>query len=306
MIINLFTKTFLLNDKETTSKKDFVHKDSLFTGFDNPIENMYAMTSPDATMEAILARIKRRREGSFYFIEASRKNVYKYWLPLYFYCLGFTNTDSTELYYLLYNILVHQVAFKKELHDIFGIYFGERTRLLWEYPHGLIKNSINDLVSRFGPEPKIVCEDYLREIPAEYFVNMVGKNIIADQKFNNFRIFDIAAAYLKVRQYIFNSNQENNKAAREVLDIFDNEHYMRFDDMLINNPELEDKLKKLFVEFDFLEYIPLFTHDMKEYISLDTRMGYSAMGLFKYNKALATYIEKIGYTIPTKLGRKKR
>ena len=135
---------------------------------------------------------------------------------------------------------------------------------------------------------------------------MVGKNTIADQKFNNFRIFDIAAAYLKVRQYLFNSNQENNLVAREVLDIFDNEHHMRFDDMLINNPELEDKLKKLFTEFDFIEYIPLFTHDMAEYISLDTRMGYSAMGLFKYNNDLAKYIKDIGYTIPTKLGCKKK
>ena len=30
------------------------------------------------------------------------------------------------------------------------------------------------------------------------------------------------------------------------------------------------------------------------------------MGLFKYNKYLAKYIEKSGYEIPTKLGYKKK
>ena len=92
---------------------------------------------------------------------------------------------------------------------------------------------------------------------------MVGKNSIADEKFNYFRLYDIAAAYYKVRQYIFNSNQENNPVAKRVTNIFDSNNKLWFADFIIKFPELEDELKDLFREFDFNEYIPLFTKDMK-------------------------------------------
>ena len=132
--------------------------------------------------------------------------------------------------------------------------------------------------------------------------NMIGKNKIADKKFNNFRVFDIIEALLKVRLYLFNTGRDKEKKARETFDIFDNNDKYRYDDLLYKYPEIEDNIKDLFKYYEFNEYLPLLNKDLNEYIKLNTKMGYSAMGLFKYNKYLSSYIQSINYKIPTTIG----
>ena len=145
-------------------------------------------------------------------------------------------------------------------------------------------------------------EELLNEIPAEYFINMIGKNKIADRKFNNFRIYDIIEALLKVRLYLFNTRRDKEKKARETFDIFDNNDKYNYKDLIIKYPEIEDNIKDLFEYYEFNEYIPLLNKNLNEYIKLNTKMGYSAMGLFKYNKYLSSYIQSINYKIPTIIG----
>ena len=304
MIINLLTKTFLL-DKQNISKdiKTDIHPGYKFTGQKYPYENLASITTPENTLEAIATRIRRYREGSFYFISEDSNNIYGYWLPIYLYCLGFSlKRDIISIFRALVD---HDALFKEELDNVFSIDVKTETKFPYIRENSTMTYKVvRHFLERYG-DGEITFKDVIKEIPAEFFINMVGKNSIADEKFNYFRLYDIAAAYLKVRQYIFNSNQENNPVAKRVTNIFDSNNKLWFADFIIKFPELEDELKDLFREFDFNEYIPLFTKDMKIYIDLNTRMGYSAMGLFKYNKYLASYLKKINYEIPTKLGYKK-
>ena len=120
MIINLLTKTFLL-DKQNICKESKVsfHSGDKFTGQKDPYLNISSITTPDATLEAIFTRINRNREGSFYFIYDSTDNIYSYWFPIYLYCLGFSL--KRDIISIFRAIVDHDTLFKDELDNVFSI-----------------------------------------------------------------------------------------------------------------------------------------------------------------------------------------
>ena len=238
--------------------------------------------------------IKEKRVGSFFFIPLNIDDIYTIAIPLYLFLL---NLKPTKIYFE--SILDHYDLFKNTIQRCYGF-----TNINEDRKNEMIDKSIEEYenLSKQYEYKNIDNEELLNEIPAEYFINMIGKNKIADKKFNNFRVFDIIEALLKVRLYLFNTGRDKEKKARETFDIFDNNDKYRYDDLLYKYPEIEDNIKDLFEYYEFNEYLPLLNRDLNEYIKLNTKMGYSAMGLFKYNKFLSSYIQSINYKIPTIIG----
>lgn len=293
MIINLFTKTFLIDD---SSLKNSTNEIQFHDGKDFIEYNIYRDQSyhpSDALYDTFLKIKSNYDSSSFYFINDSKDNILKYWLPLYFYTLDIY--PEKELMDIIYN---HSYKFNSVLFGYLGIY-NQKDKIEDNDLH-----IIQDIVSGYKmnyEDKEITNEDLLRAIPAEYFINMIDDNSIAYEKYNNFRIFDIIEALRKVRYYIFNSGLDDTK--EEVFRILDNCKKI-YDDMIKQYPLLEDMIKKLFKKYNFDDYIPLLTKDMNEYLELNTKMGYSSFSVFKYNKDLANYIKSTGYTIPTEIGRK--
>lgn len=289
MIMNLFTKSFLIDIQDIQSIKNSelitFNETILISGQDyHPLDKIIDF----------LKVIKEKRVGSFFFIPLNIDDIYNIAIPLYLFSL---NLKPTKIYFE--SILDHYDLFKGMLHQCYGF-----TNINENKNNEMIDKSIEEYenLSKQYDYKNIDNEELLNEIPAEYFINMIGKNKIADKKFNNFRVFDIIEALLKVRLYLFNTGRDKEKKARETFDIFDNNDKYRYDDLLYKYPEIEDNIKDLFEYYEFNEYLPLLNKDLNEYIKLNTKMGYSAMGLFKYNKFLSSYIQSINYKIPTTIG----
>lgn len=290
MIMNLFTKSFLIDNKNIQNIKNLniynSNKTILISNQDyHPLDRIIDL----------LNIIKEKRIGSFFFIPEKIDDIFDTIIPLYLFSL---NLKPDKNYFD--SILDHFDLFKNIFYQSYGITNIDEDKIKNE----LIYHSIEeyDNLSKQYEYKNISNEELLNEIPAEYFINMIGKNKIADKKFNNFRIFDIVEALLKVRLYLFNTGRDKEKKARETFDIFDNNDKYRYDDLLYKYPEIEDNIKDLFEYYEFNEYLPLLNRDLNEYIKLNTKMGYSAMGLFKYNKYLSSYIQSINYKIPTTIG----
>lgn len=290
MIMNLFTKSFLIDIQDIQSIKNLelytLNEIILISGQDyHPLDKVIDF----------LKVIKEKRIGSFFYIPTDIDDIFIKVIPLYLFSL---NLKPTKEYFE--SILDHYDLFKDILHKCYGITNTNEDKVKNE----LIVKSIEEYeeINKHYEYRNIDNEELLNEIPAEYFINMIGKNKIADKKFNNFRVFDIIEALLKVRLYLFNTGRDKEKKARETFDIFDNNDKYRYDDLLYKYPEIEDNIKDLFEYYDFNEYLPLLNRDLNEYIKLNTKMGYSAMGLFKYNKFLSSYIQSISYNIPTTIG----
>ena len=289
MIMNLFTKSFLIDIQDIQSIKNSklitFNETTLISGQDyHPLDKVIDF----------LKVIKEKRVGSFFFIPLNIDDIYTIAIPLYLFSL---NLKPTKIYFE--SILDHYDLFKDTIHQCYGF-----TNINENKNNEMIDKSIEEYynLSKQYEYKNIDNEELLNEIPAEYFINMIGKNKIADKKFNNFRIFDIIEALLKVRLYLFNTGRDKEKKARETFDIFDNNDKYRYDDLLYKYPEIKDNIKDLFEYYEFNEYLPLLNKDLNEYIKLNTKMGYSAMGLFKYNKFLSSYIQSINYKIPTTIG----
>lgn len=289
MIMNLFTKSFLIDIQDIQSIKNSelitFNETILISGQDyHPLDKVIDF----------LKVIKEKRVGSFFFIPLNIDDIYIIAIPLYLFSL---NLKPTKTYFE--SILDHYDLFKDMLQRCYGF-----TNINEDRKNEMINKSIEEYenLSKQYDYKNIDNEELLNEIPAEYFINMIGKNKIADKKFNNFRVFDIIEALLKVRLYLFNTGRDKEKKARETFDIFDNNDKYRYDDLLYKYPEIEDNIKDLFKYYEFNEYLPLLNKDLNEYIKLNTKMGYSAMGLFKYNKYLSSYIQSINYKIPTTIG----
>lgn len=289
MIMNLFTKSFLIDIQDIQSIKNSelitFNETVLISGQDyHPLDKIIDF----------LKVIKEKRVGSFFYIPGDIDDIYTIIIPLYLFSL---NLKPTKEYFE--SILDHYDLFKDILHKCYGF-----TNVNKDRKNEMINKSIEEYenLSKQYEYKKIDNEELLNELPAEYFINMIGKNKIADNKFNNFRVFDIIEALLKVRLYLFNTGRDKEKKARETFDIFDNNDKYRYDDLLYKYPEIENNIKDLFEYYEFNEYLPLLNKDLNEYIKLNTKMGYSAMGLFKYNKYLSNYIQSINYKIPTTIG----
>lgn len=290
MIMNLFTKSFLIDIHDIQSIKNSeintLNESILISGQDcHPLDKVINF----------LKVVKEKRVGSFFFIPVNIDDIFTEVIPLYLFSL---NLKPSKEYFE--SILDHYDLFKDILHQCYGITDTNEDRTVNE----LIDKSKEEYenISKQYEYKNIDNEELLNEIPAEYFINMIGKNKIADKKFNNFRVFDIIEALLKVRLYLFNTGRDKEKKARETFDIFDNNDKYRYDDLLYKYPEIEDNIKDLFKYYEFNEYFPLLNRNLNEYIKLNTKMGYSAMGLFKYNKFLSSYIQSINYKIPTTIG----
>lgn len=289
MIMNLFTKSFLIDIQDILQSKLEI------VTFDETILISGSEQHPLDKVIDFLKTIKEERVGSFFFIPLNIDDIFKEVIPLYLFSL---NLKPTKEYFE--SILDHYDLFKDMIHQCYGFTNVNEDRIKKE----LINKSIEEFenLNKYYEYKKIDNEELLNELPAEYFINMIGKNKIADKKFNNFRVFDIIEALLKVRLYLFNTGRDKEKKARETFDIFDNNDKYRYDDLLYKYPEIEDNIKDLFEYYEFNEYLPLLNRDLNEYIKLNTKMGYSAMGLFKYNKFLSSYIQSINYKIPTTIG----
>ena len=290
MIMNLFTKSFLIDIKNIQSIKNL----ELYN-FNETILISAQDCHPLEKIKDLLNIIKEKRIGSFFFIPIELDDIFNIIIPLYLFSL---NLKPDKEYFE--SILNHFDLFKNILRQCYSITNIDEDKI----KNDLIYRSIEeyDDLSKQYEYINIDDEELLNEIPAEYFINMIGKNKIADKKFNNFRVFDIIEALMKVRLYLFNIGKDKEKKAKETFDIFDNNDKYRYDDLLYKYPEIEDSIKELFEYYEFTEYLPLLNKDLNEYIKLNTKMGYSAMGLFKYNKFLSTYIQNIGYKIPTTIG----
>lgn len=289
MIMNLFTKSFLIDIQDIQSIKN----SELYT-FNETILISGQDYHPLDKIIDFLKVIKEKRIGSFFYIPGDIEDIYTIIIPLYLFSL---NLKPTKEYFE--SILDHYDLFKDILHQCYGF-----TNVNEDRKNEMINKSIEEYenISKQYEYKNIDNEELLNELPAEYFINMIGKNKIADKKFNNFRVFDIIEALLKVRLYLFNTGRDKEKKAKETFDIFDNNDKYRYDDLLYKYPEIEDNIKDLFEYYEFNEYLPLLNRELNEYIKLNTKMGYSAMGLFKYNKFLSSYIQSINYKIPTTIG----
>lgn len=289
MIMNLFTQSFLIDIQDIQSIKN-----SELITFDETILISGQDYHPLDKVIDFLKVIKEKRVGSFFFIPLNIDDIYTIAIPLYLFSL---NLKPTKIYFE--SILDHYDLFKDTLQRCYGF-----TNINEDRKNEMIDKSIEEYenLSNQYDYKNIDDEELLNEIPAEYFINMIGKNKIADKKFNNFRIYDIIEALLKVRLYLFNTRRDKEKKARETFDIFDNNDKYNYKDLIIKYPEIEDNIKDLFKYYEFNEYLPLLNKDLNEYIKLNTKMGYSAMGLFKYNKFLSSYIQSINYKIPTTIG----
>lgn len=289
MIMNLFTQSFLIDIQDIQSIKN-----SELITFDETILISGQDYHPLDKVIDFLKVIKEKRVGSFFFIPLNIDDIYTIAIPLYLFSL---NLKPTKIYFEF--ILDHYDLFKDTLQRCYGF-----TNINEDRKNEMIDKSIEEYenLSKQYDYKNIDDEKLLNEIPAEYFINMIGKNKIADKKFNNFRIYDIIEALLKVRLYLFNTRRDKEKKARETFDIFDNNDKYNYKDLIIKYPEIEDNIKDLFKYYEFNEYLPLLNKDLNEYIKLNTKMGYSAMGLFKYNKFLSSYIQSINYKIPTTIG----
>lgn len=289
MIMNLFTQSFLIDIQDIQSIKN-----SELITFDKTILISGQDYHPLDKVIDFLKVIKEKRVGSFFFIPLNIDDIYTIAIPLYLFSL---NLKPTKIYFE--SILDHYDLFKDTLQRCYGF-----TNINEDRKNEMIDKSIEEYenLSKQYDYKNIDDEKLLNEIPAEYFINMIGKNKIADKKFNNFRIYDIIEALLKVRLYLFNTRRDKEKKARETFDIFDNNDKYNYKDLIIKYPEIEDNIKDLFKYYEFNEYLPLLNKDLNEYIKLNTKMGYSAMGLFKYNKFLSSYIQSINYKIPTTIG----
>lgn len=290
MIMNLFTKSFLIDIQDIQSIKNLeintFNETILMSGQDyHPLDKVID----------ILKVIKEKRVGSFFYIPTNIDDIFIKVIPLYLFLL---NLKPTKEYFE--SILDHNDLFKDIFYQCYGITNINKDKIKNE----LIDKSIEEYkkLNKYYDYKNIDNEELLNEIPAEYFINMIGKNKIADKKFNNFRVFDIIEALLKVRLYLFNTGRDKEKKARETFDIFDNNDKYRYDDLIYKYPEIEDNIKDLFEYYEFNEYLPLLNRNLNEYIKLNTKMGYSAIGLFKYNKFLSSYIQSINYKIPTIIG----
>ena len=285
MIMNLFTKSFLVNDEiKNIYDMNIISKNIEFNLELNPFESIIDLST----------KIKENRTVSFYFIPFSVEKIYTEILPRY--CFTIDLEPSKEYFDSIIN---HNKLFEDILNKTLGFK---------NINSDIIPENIVQIINRFYRIKnqfefiKIESEELLNEIPAEYFINMIGQNQIADKKFNNFRLFDIVIAITKVWNYLYNSGRNKEKQARKVLRVFENNQRYRTDELLIKYPELEESLKELFEYYGFNEFIPYLNRDLKEYVKLNSTMGYSSLSLYKYNKFLAEYIQKINYKIPTEVG----
>jgi hypothetical protein len=122
---------------------------------------------------------------------------------------------------------------------------------------------------------------------------MVNISKIAHDKFNFFRVGDIIAEILKLG--IRQSNEGKSEIVELLKMIYNNHPRMKLRTILLFHPEVELEIKNVF-ENNGLD-LALFTDNLVEYIDLNTCMGYSRMGLFKYNKFLANEIRDTGFIL---------
>ena len=193
--MNLFTKSFLIDIQDIQSIKNSelitFNETTLISGQDyHPLDKVIDF----------LKVIKEKRVGSFFFIPLNIDDIYTIAIPLYLFSL---NLKPTKIYFE--SILDYYDLFKDMLHQCYGF-----TNIKENRKNEMINKSIEEYenLSKQYEYKNIDNEELLNEIPAEYFINMIGKNKIADKKFNNFRVFDIIEALLKVRLYLFNTRRD--------------------------------------------------------------------------------------------------
>lgn len=286
MIMNLFTKSFLINDGiKNIYDMNNISKNIEFDSELNPFESIINLSNT----------IRENRTVSFYFIPFSIEKIYTEILAKYCFVI---NLEPSREYFE--SIINHNKLFEDILNKTLGFK---------DINSDMVDENIDKTIDRYFELKdqfefmNLNSEDFLNEIPAEYYINMIGKNKIADKKFNNFRLFDIVIAIAKVWNYLYNSGRDKEEKARKVLRIFENNRKYRMDELLIKYPEIEESLKELFEYYGFNEFTKYLNKDLKEYIKLNSTMGYSSLSLYKYNKFLAEYIQKINYEIPTEVGK---
>lgn len=276
MIINLFTRIFLASDTMKRSNEDkfkYINLSSLKLNYKASNNRLFFSLCNK------LIKIEKNTH-SYIFLIATPKE-FKYIMSRYCSMLNLTYKEYSKM-------IEHYNLFKEEWCKL-GEFDNDET-----YQSEFINKK-----SEYKLDYKWVflTERLLKYIPAEYFVNNAYKEPVGYDKYNAFRIYDIIDELLHLELEIYNSGKELpliianlRKNNREELK-----------NVIENNPSIEVELIPIFKEYGYnyklLRESDYHEYDMDDYIALNTKMGYSALNLFKYNKLLANELKKEKYHI---------
>ena len=301
MIINLFTNAYLFDIRHIeyyNYKQQLSHIDgSRLTGYDyTAYKKIKNITRPDSTLQAIISRIYNNIVNHSMFISEENDNIYGFWLPIYFYCLGIEDPSNIMKCYIK-----HYEEYRKQLFHEYGIlnkrifYYKdlEPTKELIEYFDIIYKKNV------------VIYKDLLYKLPIEYFVNMIDDNSIAKYRYNRFKCDIIEKIYNHVRN---NNVFKIDKEDINILGMYD-----QFRDYIfgIGMKIIEYKyglgkpLIDILEKYGYEKYIPFIEEDNIFNLDIDS-IPKTLLEGFGYNKYLAEYIKKTGYTIPTNIGYKKK
>ena len=281
MIFNLFAKIFLIEENlvKNAAPSNIIKEKSISNKID------YSRTVNEIVNDFYKYTKEYKVDPSYNFFYGSTNDFFNKWILYY---LLFLNIRPTEE--LFKQIYLYYKEFADNFKEMMKIDYPTISSITKSDIDNLNKRYL-DLYNKYG-DNKIDDIEVFKSIPAEFMVNIIGSNKVADEKFNRFRIFDIMLVYQRLRFYLFTSNI---KPDDQIIKTLDRENEFRFDDLLLKYPEVEDELKHLFIKYGFDKWVFLFDKDLRKYQKANTVMGYQSASIVKYNKYLAKYIESIGY-----------
>lgn len=133
----------------------------------------------------------------------------------------------------------------------------------------------------------------LRDIPAEYFINMPD-DPITQAKYNHFRIHEILNVLFRFRAYLFNAGVDDEKVNEIYHTVYMNA--MPPYQLIKNLSELEKPIQTMLQKYCGSTYDILFS-ELPAYMQAKTSRGYSEGCCIKYNYFLADYLKDIGFRI---------
>lgn len=292
MLINLFTKVFL-----TSSNTHITNKGGQF----NPI---------------ILSEKDLDNDGPVKTIHKIMKNIDNKYLKYSFNIIVPENTEACYklvAWYLWY-IGIYDIVKAKELTTIYTEHYkilkDQWSNILTPDDKNdlycLVNGSIMDLIFYMDKcEDKFtdpgIRIDSLPYIPSEYLFNCIDDEYIGDivrDKMEAFRAYDILNA-LTTLMYKKSLEEENTADIfRSVQNFYALNPLATFKEIAVTDSG-KDSLKSIFEKYGEQDIITnLIDTDTLSYFKYaidNTNMGYSDLGLFKFNKLLAKYVIDSGF-----------
>lgn len=303
MIVNLFTRTFLVSPNILYSNRDFVKYINL--------EDIRIPKSldPYEYFKQLLEKVKF--DQSYIFLVPGGQKQFFRILAKYCALLQITEPNMINAMFDWFNnnsdLWIYRMhEFRK---DYKSNYYMLQARLS-------MYKTLNDYLSKYKDYDKDISYDkdkwLLDAIPAEFYVNSNNDNKYKENKFRSFLVYEIMEIMFLYSNACFSANIDLPK---EYMDIQK--------EAISKNIELKECIMDKYPGdelFEFCKELKLYiqnnpingrimddrgvlsTTSIEEYIDNDkSTRGYSAINIFKYNKYLAKAVKECKYYLPIKL-----